>query len=198
MIIGVVGTLAAGKTTTIEILHKEGFRTLTLSDFLREKARARRLKTGREALYSLGNELRAKFGPAALMQEALNRMEGHRGDYAIDGLRTPAEIALLRTLPGAIVIGVDAKQELRFSRAKERQERLGREENASTMEEFLAQEERENSADSYRPQLRKVLASADALVRNDGTREQLRVAVLSAVLELRQREKDGTAGERDG
>lgn len=179
MIVGVVGTLAAGKSAVAHILEGEGFTRISLSDLLREEAARRNLRDSRDVLYSIANEMREKYGPAALMQETLNRMQD--GDHVVDSIRNLAEIEVLRSRGGVLIIGVDAEYDLRYRRAMERQAATGRDESASTEEEFRLRDEREDSEDAHRPQRRLVLQAADVVILNNGTQNELRDAVLRAV-----------------
>jgi dephospho-CoA kinase len=186
MLVGVVGTNGAGKTTVVEILEKEGFARVSLSDLLRAHARSRELSEDRDTLFAIGNELRLRFGPSAVMEEALNHAKDEHGDVVFDSIRTLAEVALLRTQPNAIMLGVDADPKLRFARIMRRQQEGTRLEGITTFEQFLAAEGREHTHDPFRPQLSKVLATADTAIRNDGTRKQLAQDVHDVIARLRK------------
>ncbi len=91
----------------------------------------------------------------------------------VDSIRNPGEVAILRTLPRFILLGVDAPQRLRFDRSL-RRGRLG---DGATLQEFAAKEARENATTEAGQQLMATLALADAVIDNAGTIRALRAAV---------------------
>ncbi len=172
MIIGVAGTNAAGKSTVVKMLQERGFRTLSLSDLVREEATRQGLPHDRSVLQRLANEIRARDGPGALMREALRRVRRPDLPLVIDSIRNPAEVEVLRE-HDALLIGVDAQPRIRFARAIEREARTGRSENAPTFEMFIEREGVERSDDPVGQQLHKVLAMADVIFFNDGAESEL-------------------------
>jgi dephospho-CoA kinase len=106
------------------------------------------------------------------------------GRDVVDSIRNPAEVDVLRRIPGFLLLGVDAPMEVRFARAVAR----GRSGDGPTLEEFRAKEARENSPDRTRQQLVATFAMADRIVRNEGTLGQLgqRVDEVLAELEIRE------------
>jgi dephospho-CoA kinase len=88
----------------------------------------------------------------------------------VDSIRSPGEVAVLRTLKRFVLLGVDAPIALRF----ERSVRRGRTGDGATLDEFAANEARENTASESGQKLNETLALADRVVRNDGSLEVLR------------------------
>ncbi len=86
-------------------------------------------------------------------------------------------MAVLRGVPGFVLLGVDAPIALRFERAS-RRSRIG---DGTTLEEFARKEALENSNDPAAQQLTQTLALADVVVPNDGTLEELRARVAAAL-----------------
>ena len=91
MIIGLAGSLGAGKGTIIEYLQSQGFDYFTLSDVIRTEAKKRNIEMTRTNLQDIGNEIREREGPGALAKRVLAKMQPAKG-YIIDGLRNPAEV----------------------------------------------------------------------------------------------------------
>ncbi len=174
MIVGLTGPNAAGKGQVAEILAERGFDVVSLSDIVREEARARGLAPVRETLIALGREIREREGPGALAERILPRL-GDR--VVVDSIRSPAEVAVLRRRDDFRLLGVDAPLELRWRRAVER----AREGERPTLEEFRAREAEENRDDPNSQQLGRTLALADRVVVNDGTLDELRGRVLDAL-----------------
>lgn len=97
--------------------------------------------------------------------------------HIVDSIRSPAEVAVLKSLPGFVLLGIDAPVALRFERSKARG-RLG---DGATLEEFTRKEALENSNDPAAQQLTQTLTLADIVVWNEGTLEDLRRKVATAL-----------------
>ncbi len=137
---------------------------------IREEARRRNLPPEREHLIRLGNEMRERAGPGALAKGILDKL-GARA--VIDSIRNPAEVAVLRSLPRFVLLGIRAAVELRFARSLERA-RAG---DPETLEGFKAREEQENSSDRAAQQLDATAALADHYLDNDGDLDQLNTRI---------------------
>jgi len=173
MIIGLTGKFAAGKGTVADLLRRLGYRYHSLSDVIREELKSRGVAESREALTEAGNSLRRADGPAALAMRILGRIQDGQ-PHIVDSIRNPAEVEVLRTIPGFFMIGVDADPRVRFERLVAR----GRQGDPTTFEQFSALEERETtSTDPSTQQLRATWALADEVVANDDTIEGLEAAV---------------------
>lgn len=171
IVIGLTGPNAAGKGEVCALLAGRGYSLHSLSDVVREEARAAGLGTGREALIETGQRLRRESGPGVLAERIVPRLAGR---CAVDSIRAPAEVEVLRArLPRFFLLGVDADVAVRYRRAIDR----GREGDRPDLATFVAREERENRDDPASQQLRNALALADEVVRNDGTLDDLRRAV---------------------
>jgi dCMP deaminase len=182
MIIGLTGKFAAGKGTVAEFLGRLGFRYHSLSDVIREELKARGIPESRESLTEVGNELRRADGPAALALRIIGRL-GDGRSHIVDSIRNPAEVEVLRTVPGFFMIGVDADPSVRFERLRAR----GRQGDPTSFEEFAAFEARETSStDPTNQRLQATWDMVDEIVLNDGSVEELE-ASLAAILERRRR-----------
>ena len=168
MIIGVTGKNGSGKDEILRYLESKGFSTFSLSDLLRERLRETGLEETRENLISIGNELRETNGSGILGKLALKRTQNQE-KVGIGSIRNPAEIEELRKNNDFFVIGVDAKNEIRYSRILER----NRGGDIRTFEEFNRVEEVENSDDPTKQQLTECLRLSDRLLENNGTIEEL-------------------------
>ncbi len=172
MIIGLTGTMAAGKDTVADYLVKgKGFLYHSLSDIVREEATTRGLALDRDTLRDVGNDLRHQHGLAVLAERVLERMKAAGEQRSvIVSIRNPAEVERLRQEPGFHLIAVDASRETRYERLQTRQ-RVG---DAIDFDTFVAQEAKEMAnADPANQQLRQVTAMADVTLQNEGTFDQL-------------------------
>ena len=141
-----------------------------MSDVVREAAAEQGLAHTRDNLITVGVRLRVESGAGALATRTLPRLVGRE---VVDSIRNPGEVAVLRTLPRFLLLGIDAPQALRFKRSIER----GRVGDGETLEEFAQKETRENSDNESGQQLRTTLALADAVIHNDGSLDELRCRV---------------------
>lgn len=170
MLIGLTGTNGAGKTSGADYLKDLGFRYLSLSDEIRLELANREESPTRENLTRVGNELRSRFGADVLARRVIARLSAD-GDYVIDSIRNPSEVAALRELPGFRLIHFDAPREERYRRAVERRD----ERTPLSFEEFAEQEDREmESPDQSTQQLRATFLLADETVVNSGSLDQLK------------------------
>ena len=179
MFLGFTGPNAAGKGEAIQYLvEKKKFIAFSLSDIIREEARRRGLDVSRENLILVGNDLRAKEGASTLAKRTAAKIK-NMPQAVVDSIRNPAEILELKAqLKDFKLIGVTARPEIRFERAKKRG-RLG---DGATLEEFIRQEELENSSDANSQQLAKCFDRADYRLDNSGTVQDL-YAQIDALLE---------------
>ncbi|MBN1157406.1 AAA family ATPase [Candidatus Woesearchaeota archaeon] len=166
MIIGLTGKNASGKGEVADYLVKKGFSYFSLSDIIREEAKKQGVEENRENLIKTGNELRRKYGAGILARLTNKKLNDNS---VVDSIRNPEEIKELRKNKDFILIGIDAPVELRFKRALER----GRIENAKTLSEFKAMEEKENLKNPVNQQLDECLGMADKTLLNDGSIEEL-------------------------
>ncbi len=187
MILGVTGHLAAGKDTAAEILKEERFHQISLSDFIREEAKKRKMKDTRENLINLGNELRKKQGSGILARMALKKMEWDKS-YVITSVRNPVEVEILRTKPNFALINVTASQKTRWNRMQQRKATEKRNDDLNTFEEFKKWEEQEaSSTDPTKQQVSTVMSMADIVITNDGTREELKTKILKILKEWKRK-----------
>jgi dephospho-CoA kinase len=165
-LIGLTGTNGAGKGEVAAYFVRKGFAYRSLSDVLREELGSRGEAVSRDSLIRIGNEIRAAQGADILARRV---MAGVSGPSVIDSIRNPEEIAYLRTQPGFVLLAVDAPVEIRYERARRR----GRDESARTLDQFIAKEREELDGSPTGQRLRRCMELADAVIRNDGTLEEL-------------------------
>jgi len=177
MVIGLTGPNASGKGEVAKFLSAHGFEAHSLSDVVRDAATAQGLEHTRDNLINVGVQLRERGGPGAL---AIRIVEQLAEKSVVDSIRSPGEVAYLRTLPRFLLLGIDAPIELRFERSLRR----GRTGDGATLQEFARKEERENSETESGQQLQRTLALADRVVVNDGTLETLHQRAAGALREL--------------
>jgi len=167
MIIGVCGTIAAGKETLTGFFREKGFVYLETSAILKEMLAEKGLEITRENMQNLGDELRKKDGVGALMKIMLEKAKKDLSkNYLFDSLRNPGEAEFLKkNCANFALIGVDAPKGTRFERILKR----GKSHDPKTWEDFLAVDERDLN-DTKNPlgqHTAKLLAMTDFIIIND-------------------------------
>ena len=83
---------------------------------------------------------------------------------AVDSIRNPTEVEVLRRMPRFVLIGIRAPAELRYERSRSR----ARSGDPTTFEEFRMRERQEEGTSPTAQQLSATFALADRIVENDG------------------------------
>ncbi|WP_297506285.1 AAA family ATPase, partial [Thermococcus sp.] len=130
MIIGVVGKIAAGKTTVAKFFEEKGFcrvscseplidlLTHNVSDYSWIPELPEKAEPTREKLIELGKYLKEKYGGDILIRLAVDKKRNCK-DIIIDGVRSKEEIEAIKRLGGKVIY-VEAKPEIRFERLMKR------------------------------------------------------------------------------
>lgn len=170
MIIGITGSFGAGKGEVVDYLvQQQGFRHYSASGFITEELLRTHMTVNRDSMIRVGNELRAQFGPAYIVEALYTKAMEQGGDAVIESLRVVAEVKRIKEL-GGIVIGIDADPAVRYKRAFGR----GSEKDHVTFEEWLVQEKQEsNPTDPTKQHIFGALKESDYIIQNNGTKEDL-------------------------
>lgn len=179
LIIGITGTLGAGKGTIVEYLTgKKSFLHFSVRSFLLNEIRRAGLPGNRDSMFNLANQLRATFGPSYITDQLYEEAKNTGMDCVIESIRTPGEIYSLRAKGSFILLAVDALPEIRYERIKIRQS----ETDQVSYPVFLENEAREMSTtDPNKQNLRKCIEEADFLLTNNGSKGDL-IRQIEAVL----------------
>lgn len=122
-LIGIGGTLAAGKDTAARMLVESfGYAHLSTGDAVRAEAVRQFGTVDRNVLKIVGNQMRLAQGAGALCMGALAEhrdSDGSNKDLVISGLRAVGEVEAIRER-GGLLIFVDAPIEVRYQRLVER------------------------------------------------------------------------------
>jgi dephospho-CoA kinase len=171
IIIGITGTLGAGKGSLVEYLVGEkGFVHYSVRAYLLEKIREQGLPENRDIMFRLANELRTTHGPSYITDQLYNRAVLTGKNCVIESIRTPGEIGSLKEKGHFFLIAVDADPEIRYQRILLRQSETDR----VSRKTFLENEEREmNTTDPNKQNLKKCIRMADFILLNNGTKKDL-------------------------
>lgn len=170
-IIGITGTLGAGKGTIVEYLvEKKGYVHYSVRAFIAEEIKRRGLEVNRDTLTMVANDLRAHNTPSYIAEQLYDRAYLAGKDAVIESIRTLGEIKALRAKGNFHLFAVDADRKLRYERITERKS----ETDAVSYETFVANEEREMSSDDPNKQnLGVCIKEADYVFQNNGSIEEL-------------------------
>lgn len=165
LIIGITGTLGAGKGTIVDyLISKRNFKHYSVSDFLKEGLSKQKRPIDRTSMQNIGNELREKYGPDYITRNLFRIAQKANQNSIIESIRNPKEAEFIKS-NGGILIAVDANIKTRYERIKTR----GSEKDSVTFEEFKKQEERElQSTDPNAQNLPRCIEKADYKIDNDG------------------------------
>ncbi len=181
ILIGITGTLGAGKGTVVDYLVQEkGFAHYSVRAFLTDELTRRGSPTGRDALSSLGDALRLKHSPSYIVEQLYERAKAAGRDAIIESIHNLGEVAFLKS-HGALLLAVDADRRVRYERIRSR----GSATDTISFEKFCADEEREMSAvEPHKQNISACMAQAEYTIRNDGTKEELYEQVHTALARL--------------
>ena len=174
MIIGIAGTLAAGKGTVVTLLREaHGFAHYSASGLLKELLEAKGIAPNRDSYSELASRIRAHdpAGLAKLLHERV-RADGVE-DAIIEALHDLGEAEYIKQI-GGVVLAVDAPIEVRYERTKAR----GSEKDKVTFADFQAYIAREEAGvGEGAHNIRAVVDQADYVIQNDGSLDELRSQV---------------------
>ena len=93
IIIGITGTLGAGKGTVVEYLSQnKGFLHFSVREYLKKEMKRRSMPNNRDSMTHLANELRTQNSPSYVTDQLyLESLEKNK-NAIIESIRTPGEI----------------------------------------------------------------------------------------------------------
>ena len=171
IIIGITGTLGAGKGTIVDYLvNKKGFGHYSVRAFLIKEIESRGLPVNRDTMTSVANDMRAKNSPSYVTDKLYEQAIRDKKNCIIESIRTPGEIDSLKKKGNFYLFAVDANPSKRFERIKLRNS----ETDNISFDTFVANEKREmTSTDPNKQNLQKCREMADFVFINDGSIEDL-------------------------
>ena len=170
-IIGITGTLGAGKGTVVDYLIEHyGYKHYSVRGYLIEEAKRRGMELNRDTFVVVANDLRAKHTPSYITDQLYLQAAENGTNAIIESVRTPGEVESLRKQENFILFAVDADPKIRYERVVVR----GSETDHISYETFLENEAREmSSADPNHQNIGRCMQMADYVFNNDGDFENL-------------------------
>ena len=142
IIVCITGMPGAGKSTIVNKLQEIGFTKFTLGDGIRAEAKRRNVDPSGENLGKIMLEVREKNGPGAVAELIKDSIQNSTQDVVIiDGVRSIAEIDVLKQICDVKLLAIDASPETRFNFLSSR----GRSDDPKTQENFQERDNREIS-----------------------------------------------------
>ena len=171
IVIGITGTLGAGKGTVVDYLvNKKNFKHYSVSGYLKEILLKKNIEVNRTSLQDMGNKLREKYGPDYITCKLFEKAKIDGCDAIIESIRNPKEAEFIKSQKNGYLFAVDANQKTRYLRIKKR----ASEKDRVTFSQFKEQEKKElQSKDPNAQNLPKCISMADFKFDNNGTIEKL-------------------------
>ncbi len=181
-IIGITGTLGAGKGTIVDyILQNKDFAYFSVRAYLIEQLKIRNIDANRDSMTQLANELRAKHHPAYVVEELYNIAKKNGKNCIIESIRTPGEIQMLKKNDDFYLFAVDAEPNIRYDRIVLRNSETDK----IDFETFIHNEQREmNTDDPNKQNLSKCIAMADFVFNNNNNLQTLHKQVDEVLLQI--------------
>lgn len=175
IIIGITGTLGAGKGTIVEYLvNKHGFSHYSVRGFLIDELNKRNLPVNRDTMVALANDLRAAHQASYIVEQLYKQAVESGTDCIIESIRTPGEATALQAKGSFYLLAVDADPHKRYDRIQERKS----ETDHISFETFLENEKREmNSSDPNKQNLSACMQMANFRLVNEGSFDELNLQI---------------------
>ena len=167
LIIGITGTLGAGKGTIVDYLvEKKGFVHFSVRGFITEEILRQSLPVNRDSMVIVANKLRADHSPSYIIDRLYEQALLTGKNCIIESIRTPGEVESLVEKGNFLLFAVDADPMLRYDRIVMRNSETDRISYAT----FISNEEREmQSTDPAKQNIGKCIEAADYIFYNNST-----------------------------
>lgn len=180
IIIGITGTISAGKGAIVEFFKTKGFAHYSARALLTEEMNKRGLPLRRDVMTPFANELRKEHGSSYILESMYKKAAAVGQNAVLESVRTLGELEFLKKQAAEsskttdpvhfFLIAVDADQKIRYNRAVGRDSELDR----ISFEKFISNEALElTSTDPSTQNITACIALADIKIVNDGSLEEL-------------------------
>lgn len=176
-IIGITGTIGAGKGAIVEYLINKGFIHYSVRSFLIEELQKRGLELIRDNMLLIANEFRKNAGPTYIIESLVKKAKENGQNAIIESVRAIAELQALKK-EGGIMIAIDADIHLRYARIAGR----GLSTDKVSFEKFVEDEAKESHGkEPWENNLHACIEASDVIVYNNGSLAELYKQVDEAI-----------------
>jgi dephospho-CoA kinase len=173
MIVGLAGTIGAGKGTVVDYLKSKGFVQYSSSGLLGELVEKKGNPRTRDFLSPMATRLQEEYPGGVVEKNYREKFLVEKPEHAVfEAIHRKSEADFLKSVGGKI-IGIDADLATRYERTKLRNEG---EKDRQGFDDFKKQAaiEDEGGGDASRDNnIRLVINEADAVIHNNATVAQL-------------------------
>lgn len=170
IVIGITGTLGAGKGTAVEYLKGKGFVHFSAREYLKKIVKDEGLEVNRDTLTMVANEHRKQEGGEFIVKGLLKDAQKENKNCVIESIRNIKEVEYLKENSHFVLLSVDADIQLRYQRIYLR----GSETDHVDFDTFKQNEQREmSSKDTSKQNLALVMRAADYTIDNSKDIEHL-------------------------
>jgi dephospho-CoA kinase len=176
--VGLAGMPASGKSLVRKYAKRKGFSTIVMGDVIREEAKKRGFTPTPDNLGKVMLQIREEDA-AIVAKRCITKIKEHREDVIIDGIRSLDEVEEFKKhLSNFILVAIQSSPKTRFRRIIRR----NRADDPKTWTEFEKRDSRELSVG-----LGDVIAIADRIIINEGTKEELKKETSKILFNVRRR-----------
>jgi len=173
-IIGITGTIGAGKGEIVSYLETRGFEHFSVRTYLTRELEKRGMPVNRPTMTDLADELRRKHRPGYIVEELYRQAAATGKDSVIESVRNIGEVDYLKHQKNFVLIAVESDIKIRYDRIVRRNSALDH----VTFEQFERDNAREMaSTDEAKGNIAECIRRSDFRVENDGTIPELRVKI---------------------
>lgn len=169
-IIGITGTLGAGKGTIVDYLIQHyGFKHYSVRGYLTEEAKRRGMELNRDTSWRWPTTRAPSTRPPSSPTSS-TAAEADGSNAVIESVRTPGEVESLRKNEHFLLFAVDADPKIRYERIVNRNS----ETDHVSFETFIENEQREmSSTDPNHQNVGRCMEMADYVFQNNGDFDDL-------------------------
>ncbi len=177
VVVVVTGMTGDGKAKDRRMVQKLGYPVVVMGDVIRDEAKRRNLKPAPENIGFVMLKLREEEGPYVVAKRCIAKIEAAKNKVVfIDGIRSLKEVEeFKRHFANFRVIAIRSSPETRFKRLFKR----GRSDDPKNRKTFAERDSRELTVG-----LGRVIATADHMIVNEGSRRELERKVRRALEEV--------------
>jgi dCMP deaminase len=181
IVIGITGTIGAGKGTIVDFLKDRGYKHYSAREFLVNHIQNSGIEVDRDSMTIAANHLRKLNGANFIVKSLLDKAIEMQENCVIESIRNPLEIDYLKQNSKFFLFSVDAKIELRYKRINKRKSAT----DFVSFETFIENETREfSSLNANNQNLGECIARADYKFMNNGSVETLKKEVEKIITQL--------------